>query len=87
MPSLAMKSRVHLLTQEAMEIYLRHLKPDGVMAFHTTNAALDLKPIMAGLGRKFQLTVLPVIGRDRETNGDNEWVLLSRNREILGCPS
>jgi hypothetical protein len=77
---------VHLLTKEAMQIYLRHLRPDGVLAFHTTNASLDLKPVMAGLGREFKFAVLPVIARDRDTNGVNEWVLLSRNREILDMP-
>jgi hypothetical protein len=77
---------VHLLTKQAMEIYLRQLGPDGVLAFHTTNASVDLKPIMAGLGREFHLAVLPVIARDRDTNGVNEWVLLSRNREILDMP-
>jgi hypothetical protein len=77
---------VHLLTKEAVEIYLNELSPDGVLAFHTTNASLDLKPVMAGLGREFHLAVLPLVARDRDTDGANEWVLLSRNREILDLP-
>ena len=77
---------VHLLTKEAVKTYLKELNPDGVLAFHTTNASLDLKPVMAGLGREFHLAVLPLVARDPDTNGVNEWVLLSRNREILDSP-
>ena len=31
---------------EAMAVYLRHLKPDGVMAFHVTNHFLNLAPVV-----------------------------------------
>ena len=40
---------VHLLTEEAVEIYLRHLKPDGVLAVHVSNRYLDLEPVVANL--------------------------------------
>jgi hypothetical protein len=33
---------VHLLTQEAMELYFRHLTPHGILALHLTNNHLDL---------------------------------------------
>ena len=38
---------VHLLTKEAYKIYLRHLKPDGILAVHISNRYLDLKPVVA----------------------------------------
>ncbi|WP_374585249.1 spermidine synthase [Pseudoduganella sp.] len=37
---------VHLLTLEAFAIYLRHLKPDGVLAIHISNRYLDMAPIV-----------------------------------------
>ena len=37
---------VHLLTKEAFALYLRHLKPDGVLAIHTSNTYLDLAPVV-----------------------------------------
>lgn len=40
---------VHLLTKEAMEIYRKHLKPDGKIAIHVSNLYFDLKPIIQGL--------------------------------------
>ncbi|HVE40180.1 MAG TPA: fused MFS/spermidine synthase [Planctomycetota bacterium] len=47
----------HLLTVEAMEIYLRHLDGDGVIAMHVSNPYLDLAPVVRGLGRRFGLKV------------------------------
>ena len=38
---------MHLLTREAFQMYLRHLKPDGVLAVHISNRYLDLKPVVA----------------------------------------
>ena len=41
---------VHLLTTEAFHLYLRHLsKPNGILAFHISNDALDLRPVIAKL--------------------------------------
>ena len=33
---------MHLLTREAMELYFRHLTPQGILALHLTNNHLDL---------------------------------------------
>ena len=43
---------VHLITAEALDVYLRHMKPDGVIAFHVTNRFLDLVPVVEGWQRK-----------------------------------
>jgi SAM-dependent methyltransferase len=39
---------VHLLTEEAMQLYFRHLRPDGVLAVHISNRYLDLQPVVEG---------------------------------------
>lgn len=39
---------VHLLTKEAMQLYFRHLRPDGVLAVHISNRYLDLQPVVEG---------------------------------------
>src|SRR5204863_1378176 len=39
---------VHLLTREAMLLYFRHLKPDGILAVHISNRYLDLQPVLQG---------------------------------------
>jgi len=33
---------VHLVTREALELYLKHLRPDGILAVHISNRHLDL---------------------------------------------
>jgi spermidine synthase len=46
---------VHLLTEEAMALFFRHLRPDGVLAVHISNRYLDLQPVVeseaAALGK------------------------------------
>jgi hypothetical protein len=42
---------VHLLTEEAMILYFRHLRPDGVLAVHISNRYLDLQPVVEGEAR------------------------------------
>ncbi len=39
---------VHLLTKEAMLLFFRHLKKDGILAVHISNRYLDLAPVLAG---------------------------------------
>lgn len=46
---------VHLLTQEAFEIYLRVLARDGVLAVHISNRHLDLEPVVAALAGRLEL--------------------------------
>ncbi len=38
---------VHLLTREAMQVYFRHLRPNGILAVHISNRYLDLEPVLA----------------------------------------
>lgn len=73
---------VHLLTAEAMQVYLRHLRgPDSVIAIHISNRAVDLTPVLRAISAKYQLN-FSYIG---VFNGP-DWVLLSRNRKILEDP-
>lgn len=37
---------MHLLTLEAFETYLRHLKPDGVICVNISNRHVDMKPVL-----------------------------------------
>lgn len=40
---------VHLLTREALGVYLAHLAPGGLVAFHVSNRYLELAPVVARL--------------------------------------
>ena len=78
---------VHLITVQAVSQYLRHLKPDGVIAFHVSNRFLDLKPVLVEIARVqgLELAFMHETGEDGGTTSD--WVLLTRNKEFLAKPS
>lgn len=41
----------HVITQEALQLYQKHLKPNGIIAFHTSNTYLDLYPVTSALAQ------------------------------------
>jgi hypothetical protein len=47
----------HLLTREAGMVYRRHLKTNGALAIHITNAHVDLLPVVKGLAHSMGMTV------------------------------
>jgi spermidine synthase len=49
---------VHLMTREALELYLWRLTGDGVLAFHISNRHLDLEPVLATLAGEQKLVAL-----------------------------
>jgi spermidine synthase len=48
----------HLLTLEALRIYLDRLKPEGVIAFHISNGYVDLRPVLGTLAQAAELTAV-----------------------------
>ncbi|MBN2144716.1 MAG: fused MFS/spermidine synthase [Candidatus Aureabacteria bacterium] len=46
---------VHLITREAMGLYLKHLAPEGVMVFHVSNRYFKLIPVLTRLADSFHL--------------------------------
>lgn len=75
---------VHLLTAEAMRIYLRHLAPDGILAFHLTNRFLRLPPVVQRLADELGLAT--VLVQDAAENSDyraTDWMLVARRPEVL----
>jgi hypothetical protein len=78
---------VHLMTKEAMQLYLKHLRDqDSVVAFHISNQVLDLSPVLRGLSREFNLALIIVDSADSPFTSNSRWGLLSRNPKALGIP-
>jgi hypothetical protein len=79
---------VHLITKEAMALYLEHLAPDGIIAAHITNLHLDLQPVFWQLARYHDLHIVRV-NYEGDSNGGYEsyWVLLSRDPAMLDIPA
>ena len=77
---------VHLLTVEAIEIYLRELNPNGVLAIHISNRYLDLRPVVHEFAERFALRSGWVHDEGGPNSQPSDWILLARTNEILGQP-
>jgi hypothetical protein len=75
---------VHLLTREAIQLYFKHLKPEGVLALHISNRYLDLKPVCEGgaeaVGR--QAWTVEDEGEDASYLSSSTWVLVTSDLSI-----
>ena len=82
---------IHLITREAIQVYLNKLTEDGLLCFHISNRHLDLRPVLCNLARDRGLAAL-YQSDDRETDArstallgksTSTWVVLSRHKETL----
>jgi hypothetical protein len=75
---------IHLLTEEAFQIYLKQVKTDGIIAVHITNTYFDLRPVLQRVAERFDLryALLHTDG-DGITTTYSDWVLLSRDPTIV----
>ncbi len=76
---------VHLITREALALYLRHVKPDGIVAFHVSNRFLELVPVVARIAREngaHAVAVYEGAGED-DSRTQSDWVLVSRDAQAL----
>jgi len=80
---------MHLLTREAMAIYVRHLVAGGVLAFQATNRFIDIAPVVAGLAEEHGLTAVLISDTPQDTAGANYWlsatdqILVTSDRRLL----
>jgi hypothetical protein len=75
---------VHLLTREAMELYLRYVRgPECVVAFHLSNSALDLRPVVESLARTYHMNSLEF---DTPPTIRPTWILLANDPAVLRLP-
>jgi SAM-dependent methyltransferase len=81
---------VHLLTSEALRIYLRTLQPHGVLAFHLSNRYMDLQPLVGDLANAAGLVALAQDQREisaadeQAGKAPSTWVVVARAQEDLG---
>ncbi|MBS1187010.1 MAG: hypothetical protein H6R04_1028 [Burkholderiaceae bacterium] len=79
---------VHLATNEAMAVYLRHLKPGGVIAFHISNKFLRLAPVLAQLAAHRGLDGMFVTEpANRRDNYSSDWFLMSASPALRRHPA
>jgi hypothetical protein len=80
---------VHLLTREALEVYLRHLRnPEGLLALHLSNRFLELRPVALALARDRGLAFGSISTTPaRELEFPSVWALLTRDEALLSTPA
>jgi hypothetical protein len=79
---------IHLLTREAIELYLSKLSTDGILAVHVTNSYLELEPVFAEHARAMGLAGRAwdqEVTREEYDRGKfpSKWLLLARREEDL----
>jgi hypothetical protein len=77
---------VHLVTREAVTLYLGKLADHGLLAFNISNRYLDLRPVLGMLAHDAALAC--IVREDRDVDSYEEsrgklgsiWVLMTRQR-------
>jgi len=83
---------MHLVTREAMAVYLKHIKPDGVIVFQATNRFINLLPVVRRLAGEFGLEAVNVADVPDAEEGPEYWysstdqIIVTRNKALLAWP-
>jgi len=78
---------VHLMTQQALDLYLSKLSAGGLIVFHISNRNLDLTQVVADLAKSRNLSALSLLDMTPpQPNGKDpsHWVVLARNGAEFG---
>jgi hypothetical protein len=83
---------MHLMTAEAVSLYLSRLAPRGVLAFHVSNRHLTLGPILGRLALAARLQAREqnqTVTASEEDLGQSasQWVVMARDAQDLGALS
>lgn len=82
----------HLITKEAMAIYMKHLKPNGAIVFQATNRFVDLLPVARNLADEFGLSVALISDYPEYADGPEYWlsstdqIIMTRDTQLLASP-
>ncbi len=83
---------MHLITREALQLYVKHLAPDGVLVFQATNRYIDLMPVLQRHAAELGLHAVLVEDSPSSSTGADYWlsstdqVLMARDRRLLEHP-
>lgn len=77
---------VHLITQEALATYRRHVKPQGLIAFHVSNLFLNLEPVVEQLAADAGLQAVYLRAPARYPETASVWVIVTDDPVFLNDP-
>jgi hypothetical protein len=81
---------VHLITQEAVQLYFNKLTERGILAINITNRYLNLEPVLAALAQHLRLATLEqheaTVSEEERSRGKapSHWVLLAKESQTFG---
>ncbi|MBX9591083.1 MAG: fused MFS/spermidine synthase [Hyphomonadaceae bacterium] len=79
---------VHMLTAEAVKMYLDKLKPDGVVLLHTSNRYLDLESVLSAIQKDLPAGTSGIVVSDSSADGSyaqstSTVVIFTKNEKAL----
>jgi hypothetical protein len=76
---------IHLITKQAVEIYLQRMEEDGILCMHISNRYLDLQPVLANIADELGLFGFHMSDDDNGAAGKNRshWVCLTRDPKYV----
>jgi hypothetical protein len=76
---------MHLITREALKLYLDRMTEDGIVCFHVSNRYLRLEPVLANLAKDMGLAGMYESDDEENYPGKarSTWVVLARKPEYL----
>ena len=82
---------MHLITREAMALYVKHLKPNGVIVFQATNRFVDIAPVVERLAAELGLTAVLVSDQPDSSyenkheywNSSTDQIIVTRDKALL----
>jgi SAM-dependent methyltransferase len=81
---------IHLVTREALNLYLSKLKPGGMLVFHISNRYLNLQPVLGNLARDAGLISRARIEQNlskaelKQKKTPSFWLVMARGPGDLG---
>ena len=82
---------LHLITREAIDLYLSKLAPDGLIFFNISSRYLDFRPVLGNIGAASGLYVLSFDENDlsaadqRAEKYASHWAVLTRHPRFFGA--
>jgi len=76
---------IHLITVEAVQEYMRVIRPNGMLLMHVSNRVLNLEPVIASIARELHLHVRFNVAPpdDDALRAETHWVMLGSSSRII----
>lgn len=81
---------VHMMTLEAMQLYMQKIRPGGFLAYHISNRYLNLLPVLERQAKELNLALIhrndmiDEVTTGRTGRFSTHWVLIARDRFDFG---